>query len=321
MSASLLATPTIAPHAHTDQTHVESTVGRVPRRASSRPAAFVELSKPRIAVMVAVTVAAAAILAAGGVPSLMLLAHAVVGTVLVGASASAMNQWLERHLDQLMPRTSQRPLPTGLISSGEAIAFAAVTGVVGVLDLMAFVGWEPMAWSAATWVLYVVVYTPMKTRSWWNTVVGAVAGALPVLIGWTAVGGSTGDPRAWAMFGIVFLWQFPHFMAIAWLFRSQYENAGYRMLTVTDRSGWWSGAQSVAASLVLIPVSIAPAMGVASTVAWVYAALAIALGTMQLFLAWRYACERTDGNARRLLRGTLLYLLLLMVGLIAAPLF
>lgn len=294
---------------------------RLPKRANSRWAGFVELSKPRIAIMVAVTVAASAILAAGTLPNLWLLLNAVIGTVLVGASASAMNQWIERHLDGMMLRTSQRPLPSGLISPFEALAFVAVTGVLGIAQLICFVGIEPAIWSAATWVLYVAVYTPLKTRSWWNTVIGAIAGALPVFIGWTAVGGAARDVRILAMFGVVFLWQFPHFMAIAWLFRGQYENAGYRMLTVTDRSGWWSGAQSVVASLVLIPVSIAPVMGIASTVAWAYGTVAVLLGAMQLWLAWRYARERSDRNARLLLRGTLVYLLLLMVGLIAAPLF
>ncbi len=225
----------------------------------ARAADYVELTKPRIATLVLVTVVVAAFVADWGPPSGWLLLNTLLGTALVAASASALNQWLERDTDALMVRTADRPLPAGRLSVAQVVTFGLVSVVLGVGYLAAFVGWTTAALGLLTWLLYVVIYTPLKRRTPANTAVGAVAGALPVLMGWTAVGAPL-DLRAWSLFLIVFLWQFPHFMAIAWIYRRDYAGAGLKMLSTVDPSGYRAGAQAIIAALVLVPVSIVPCL-------------------------------------------------------------
>src|SRR4029078_4914749 len=198
---------------------------------------YVEVTKPGIAVLAVVVLLAWATVATWGQPEPWLVAQAMVGTLLVAASASAANQWLERRRDARMARTASRPLPAGRLTSREAILFSAVCLVVGAGQLAMNVNLACAGWAILTWAMYVLVYTPLKTVSVANTAVGAVAGALPVLIGWSAVGGAL-EARALALFLILFLWQFPHFMAIAWLYRREYGQAGYQMLTVVEQTGW-----------------------------------------------------------------------------------
>jgi len=181
---------------------------------------YVELTKPRIAVLELVVVAASAVVATWGQPDPLIVVHAMVGTLLVAASASAANQWLERFRDARMTRTADRPLPSGRLAAWEALTFSAVTLLAGGVYLGCLVNASALGWALATWLVYVLAYTPLKTVSAANTAVGAVAGALPVLIGWTATGQPI-DARAAALVLVLFLWQFPHFMAIAWLYRDQ----------------------------------------------------------------------------------------------------
>ncbi|MBI3838502.1 MAG: protoheme IX farnesyltransferase, partial [Planctomycetia bacterium] len=216
---------------------------------------YVELTKPRITAMVLFTVGVAAVVANWGPPNGWLLLHTLAGTALVAASASALNQWLERDTDAQMARTLDRPLPAGRLTAFQVLGFSVLTIVVGSTYLAAAVGLRTAALGLFTWLLYVWIYTPLKTRTSTNTAVGAVAGALPVLIGWTAVGAPL-DLRAWSLGLIVFLWQFPHFMAIAWIYRRQYAAAGLKMLSVVDPSGLRPAAQAIVAALVLIPVSL-----------------------------------------------------------------
>jgi protoheme IX farnesyltransferase len=242
----------------------------------------------------------------------------VLGAALVAASAGAMNQWWERLTDARMPRTANRPLPAGRLTPRQVLVFGVVTLVLGEAALAA--GATPLAASMAlaTWLIYVVVYTPMKTRSPLNTAVGAASGALPILIGWTATGAPI-DTRALAVAAVMFLWQFPHFMAIAWLYRSDYARAGQRMLTVVDPTGLRAGAQAVIGALVLIPVSLVPALSPQSGSPVIYCSWALLLGIAQLAAASAFMFHRTDYTARRLLRASLAYLicwmgLLLMVA-------
>jgi len=284
----------------------------------ARALAYVELTKPKIAAMVLVAVAASACVATWGQPSPWAVLHTLIGTLLVAASSCAANQWLERSLDRLMSRTAERPLPQGRLAASEAIAFSGLMLVVGLAWLITFVAPVTAGLALLTWVLYVVVYTPLKTRTSWNTAVGAIPGALPVLIGWSCVGGAF-DVRAAALFCTLFLWQFPHFMAIAWLYRHQYDQAGFRMLPTIDRSGRWAGIQAVACAAALLPVSLVPVLGSPGVGSMSYALAAAMLGLGQLACAIAFAWSRNDDNARRLLRASLVYLPVLLLCLVVFP--
>jgi protoheme IX farnesyltransferase len=284
---------------------------------------YLELTKPRISALVLVTVAVSAFMAHWGPPAPLLLLHTLIGTALVAASASALNQRLERRTDALMDRTADRPLPAGRLSDRQVLWFGGLTIVVGLCYLAIAVSPLTAALGAATWVLYVVVYTPLKTRTPLNTVVGAVAGALPTLMGWTAVGGSLsfalggGGLKAATLFLIVYLWQFPHFMAIAWIYRRQYAQAGLKMLTVVDPTGWRAGTQAVAAALALVPVSMVPILQHAGPI---YFMAASALGLIYLAAAAVFCRWRDERSARRLLRISLVYLPALLLLFMLVPL-
>jgi protoheme IX farnesyltransferase len=292
----------------------------VRRRAGwlSRVTDYVELTKPRIVVLELVTVVVAAHLAAPlGIPTIVLL-HTVTGAALVAASAGAFNQWLEQKTDTLMKRTSTRPLPSGRLAPRQVFVFGALTLPLGLAELTLGVGWLTAAVALATWLVYVLAYTPLKTRSPLNTAVGAVSGALPILIGWTATGTPI-DVRALALLGVMFLWQFPHFMAIAWLYRHEYARAGQRMLTVVDPAGLRAGAQALVGALALLPVSLVPAMSPDSGSPIIYCGWTLVLGGLQVAAALLFLFKRDDRTARRLLRASLVYLicwmgLLLMVA-------
>lgn len=293
----------------------KSTVVVVSQAASNngnRLLDLLDLVKPRISSMVLVTVALAAFVASGGHPDLFLVIHALIGTALVAASSGAFNQWLEQHIDAKMDRTSGRPLPAGRMSEAEVIAFGLATLTAGSAYLAITVGWPPMGWALATWLVYVCVYTPMKTWTHWNTFVGAVSGALPILIGWSAVGGSA----SWsilAMLCVLFLWQFPHFIAIAWIYRRQYADAGLQMVTTTDPSGRTAGIYSVSGALLLVLSSLLPLFHDTSVP---YALAAVSLGVYQLWAAWNFHSALDDRSARHLLKASIIYLPLAL-GLIA----
>jgi protoheme IX farnesyltransferase len=287
-----------------------------------RLACYSELSKPRIAALVLVTVAVSAFVGSWARPDLLVLFHTLVGTALIAASASALNQWIERTSDALMPRTADRPLPAGRISPAEVFLFGGTAAASGVLYVGVLVNWLTATLGLLTWFLYVVVYTPAKGRTPANTVIGAVAGAMPVLMGWTAVGGplalSSGGLLAATLFFIVYLWQFPHFMAIAWIYREQYAAARLQMLTVVDPTGRRAGVQSVVAALALLPLSLLPALdGFAGP--WYFAG-ALALSGAYLYYSCQFFLDRSERSARRLLRASLVYLPALLGLLMLAPL-
>jgi protoheme IX farnesyltransferase len=273
---------------------------------------YAELARPRIAALVMVTVAVAAYVASRSQANLAVLLHAMFGTLLVAASAGAVNQWLERFADATMPRTANRPLASGRMSLLEAGLFAALTLIVGVAWLCLTSGPLAAAWALVTWGLYCWVYTPLKYISPTNTAVGAIAGAMPIAIGWAAGGGHL-DLRLAGLFSVLFLWQFPHFMAIAWLYRKQYERAGMQMLTVVDGTGRLAGWQAIIAGAALIPASVLPAVAAPytaamSTGAGLFVVASLLLGLAQLAIAWKFAQSPNDVTARRLLRASLIYL-------------
>ena len=281
----------------------------------ARLADYVQLSKVRIAVLELVVVAVAMFVGATGAVDAVLVIGTLAGTALVAASASAANQWLERSLDARMPRTQDRPLPTGRLMSREVLGFTAATLILGAAVLALLVNWIAVLAALATWFVYVAAYTPLKRVSSSNTAVGAIAGALPVLIGWSAVG-APWDLRLCGLLLVLFLWQFPHFMAIAWLYRRDYAAAGYKMLTVVDPSGMRAACQSVSAAALLLPVSLLPVADHAAVGRLWYVAWAVILGGSQLALAMRFLARRDDGSARLLLRGSLVYLPSLLVVLV-----
>ncbi|MFM1905094.1 MAG: hypothetical protein RLZZ440_2994 [Planctomycetota bacterium] len=287
------------------------------RAGSAAVAEIASLVRPKIAIMVLATVVAAAWLTAGRPADPLPLVGVLLGTALVAASSSIANQILERRSDRLMRRTADRPLAAGRMTTQTAWWVAATLVVSGLTLCTAAAGWQPAAAADATWLLYVLVYTPLKRITPLNTAVGAVAGALPVAIGWLAADGparlAAGDTRAAlavaALATVLYLWQFPHFMAIAWLYRAQYAAAGARMLTVVDPSGLRAGGQSLAAALALLPAGLLLAVPSGSIRMFLAAAVA---GSVYLLASVWFAIRRDDAAARSLLLvsiGSLLGLL------------
>lgn len=295
-----------------------STTHYMPARSVAwrRALDYLALSKPKIMLMELVTVAVAAVVANAGLPDFWLLTHTLLGTFLVAAGAAAWNQWLERESDAFMDRTANRPLPAVRIPSWEAVAFGSTVALAGVVYLWLAVNLLTAMLGALTWLIYVAIYTPLKSRSPSNTAVGAVSGALPILMGWTAVGGRL-NLMAATLFLIVFLWQFPHVMAIAWIYRRQYAAAGLKMLPVVDPTGRRAGAQAVLGALALIPVSLLPALIGYAVPAYFIWALVLSLG--QLFCSVAFFLRLDDRSARALFRATLVYLPALLVWLAAGP--
>ena len=285
---------------------------REPVPTPSRLADYLELTKPRIATMALVTVAVGYLLGAGSAGfRLDILLHKLIGAGLVAAGGSALNHWWERRADGRMKRTVNRPLPSGRLASSEVIAFGVSLAIAGIAYL-AVTGPNPAAAVAAglTFVLYVFVYTPLKQLTAWNTVVGAVPGALPPIIGWCAARGDlTAD--AVGLFAILFVWQLPHFYSIAWLYRTDYARGGMKMLPVVERpDGLWTGRATAATCGLLVLVTTLPFF--AGTAGWVYLAGAIPIGLWFLARCLRFAADRTDRTAKGVLRGSLVHLTAVM---------
>jgi heme o synthase len=281
----------------------------IERRSGSLVADYVQLAKPRLNLLVVATSAAGYYL--GGPPStdLALMAQAVAGTALVAGGAAVLNQLYERDTDALMRRTRLRPLPDGRVSPADARLFGLGLTIAGLLLLAARANLLAAGLAFTTVFVYLIIYTPMKLLTPAATLVGAVPGALPALIGWSASHGGVGLGGL-TLFAIVFLWQIPHFMAIAWLYRDDYRKAGFPMLSVIDSGGTRSGRQAVLFAAALIPVSLVP---ITTAVSFV---LILALGLVQLGLAVRFAITRSDASARALFVGSITYLPLLWTVMI-----
>lgn len=284
----------------------------------SRLADYLELTKPKIAVMALFTVAVGYLLGAGSAASAAALVHVLVGAGLVAAGGSALNQWLERRIDGRMHRTMKRPLPAGRLTPAEALFFGVVLGAGGLVYLLLTVPYPAAVVAAVTFASYVLVYTPLKTVTVWNTVVGAVPGALPPVIGWCAARGWDGLPAAAGLFLVIFVWQLPHFLAIAWMYRADYARGGLRMLPHVDPTGGKTAAVMVATCTALVPLGlVCLLLGVGG---WLSVAGCAVLGWLFLREAVRFGRTRTDRQARTVLRASLLYLpgalgLLLLDGL------
>ncbi|PIE22667.1 MAG: protoheme IX farnesyltransferase [Planctomycetota bacterium] len=293
--------------------------------AGDEPAGFsvwVELTKPRLTMLVLVTVAVGYLLAAYergmlveavSLHSALVLLVTVFGVGLSSGGSAALNMFVERHLDARMQRTRERPLPSGRLSELQVLLFGLIACSLGGL-LVLLVGGPLAAWlNLATIVLYLLFYTPLKRLSSLNTLVGAVTGALPPMIGWAAFAHELA-PGAWALFAIVYVWQLPHFFAIAWLYREDYRAGGMKMLSTVDRDGLLTKANIGLCSMVLVPVSLSPTMvGLAGPV---YLWGALVIGVAQLCLSVRFVRCHTQEDARRVFLASLLYLPLLLALLL-----
>ncbi|MDE3154556.1 MAG: heme o synthase [Acidobacteriota bacterium] len=269
---------------------------------------YVALTKPRLNGLVIATSAAGYYLGAGDAFSLFTFSHLVVGTALVAGGSAVFNQVYERETDQLMRRTRLRPLPDGRVQPAEALVFGTALAGAGLIDLALGTNLLAALVALVTLVTYAVIYTPMKRRSSLATLVGAVPGALPPMIGWAA-GRDLLTIHAWTLFSIVFLWQMPHFLAISWMYREDYARAGFPLLPVIEPDGRSTGRQALIYAAALLPVSLIPWMiGLAGGTYFVGALL---LGGALLLLAARFAVERTTTAARRLFFGSITYLPLL----------
>ena len=272
---------------------------------------WIVLAKARITALVLVTTAAGYVMGSGS--DLTRLAITLVGTALAASGAAALNQVVERRWDALMRRTAARPVAAGRIAPLAGLAFGVGLSVAGVALLAVFVNAITAALALATIVLYIGAYTPLKRRTSLNTLVGAVPGAIPPVMGWTAAAGTI-DAGAWALFGILYLWQLPHFLAIAWMYREDYARAGFPMLPVVDPRGEATARQVAVATLALVPVSLMPTLlGLAGAV-YFFGALALGIGFLAFALGLALGRERAA--ARRLLLASVTYLPVLLTLLV-----
>jgi protoheme IX farnesyltransferase len=275
-----------------------------------RVSAYLELTKPRITFLIVLTSAAGFGLASRGNVNYVALTSALFGIALLSSGIATLNQYMERDLDGLMRRTAGRPLPSGKLLPWEAMAFGVGLTVAAEIYLLAFV--NPLSAMLGLTVIagYLFGYTPLKTRTSLSTLVGAFPGAVPPLIGWTAARGEL-SIEGWVLFAILFLWQFPHFLAIAWMYREDYSRAGILMLPVVEPDGRVTAQQIVIYTLMLIPVSLLPTILGMSGRIYFYGA--IILGLLFLYSSVRAAFSLSRQQARRLLLASVLYLPLLFI--------
>jgi protoheme IX farnesyltransferase len=266
---------------------------------------YLELAKARLATLVLLTTVVGYVLAARGHARLDVLLWTVIGTALTAFGANILNQWWEADRDALMERTRSRPLPSGRLARPRALRWGLVSSLVGLVALAAGVNLLTAALALTVILLYVLVYTPMKVRSPLNTVVGAVCGAIPPMMGWTAATGRV-EAGAWILFGILFVWQIPHFFALAWLYRDDYARGGYRMLPAVDGDGAVTARMAFLWAAALLPIAAAlTGAGVTGTVFLVASQL---LGVAFAVLGWRFLKERSRRAARNLFLASVLYL-------------
>jgi protoheme IX farnesyltransferase len=274
---------------------------------------YLELSKSRIVVMILLTTAAGYCLSTSALNGFVLL-HTLIGTALIAAGTNALNQFWERDLDARMERTRRRPLPDGRMSERAALTFSIAVAIGGAAYLWVLVHWLPAVLAITTLVTYLFFYTPLKQVTSLSLIVGAVPGALPPMIGWTAATHEL-SLAGWLAFGILFAWQLPHFLAIGWMYREDYARAGFRILSVQDANGRRSGIEAVAYSVLLLGISLLPTLfGVSG---WIYFAGALLFGGAMLQTSIRFARETTDKAARGLFFASILYLPVVMFLLVA----
>ena len=275
---------------------------------------YIELTKPRITWLILMSTAIGYFFGMPGAPTwwaflqsihLLPLLHTIVGTGLLASGTAALNQWYEREADRQMRRTAQRPLPSGRLLAPRALAFGVALSVAGFLELWLGVNLLSASIGAFTLISYLFIYTPLKQRTWWSTTVGAIPGAMPPVIGYAAAAGTL-TPQSSVLFAILFLWQFPHFYSIAWMYKEDYARAGIRMLPVVEPDCRSTARQILLYGLALIPVSLVP--GIRGRSGRIYVVGALSLGLWFLYSGVRVALERTPIRARGVLVTSVLYL-------------
>jgi protoheme IX farnesyltransferase len=282
------------------------------RDAHPRWVDYYELLKPRMNLLILSTTFVGYFMAARLPDAWHVLPHALLGTALCAAGAAILNQYAERRYDALMPRTAGRPLPMGRVSPNSALVLGLLAGALGAIYLLLFVNAVTALLGFGTLAGYVLIYTPLKRITTLNTVVGAIAGATPPVMGWTAVTGSISEP-ALTLFAILFIWQIPHFLAIATLYREDYRLGGFKMLPVTDPTLSATSRQILLYTAALLPASLTPALvGIAGPP---YAIAAVVLGLGFFAFAVSAASRRTRTEARRLFFASIIYLPALLTAL------
>jgi protoheme IX farnesyltransferase len=272
---------------------------------ADKVAAYVELTKPRITFLVVLTAAAGFCMGSSAGINYVGLMNMAIGIILLSSGIATLNQYLERELDGLMRRTKARPLPSGKLSPSEAAVFGICLSVAATAYLALFINPLSALLGVATLAAYLFIYTPLKTHTTLSTVLGAFPGAMPPFIGWVAARGEV-TVHAWVLFAILFLWQFPHFLAIAWMYRDDYSRAGIKMLPVVEPEGKVTGQQIISYTLLLVPVSLLPVVtGLAGSI-YLVGAMLIGLGF--LYFSARAALGRTAWQARQLLLASVVYL-------------
>jgi len=277
--------------------------------AYSRPSAYWALTKPDVSFLVVLTTAAGYYLGSPRPLDIARMVHAVLATALIAAGTAALNQYFERAADARMRRTASRPLPSGQLKPASALLFGVALCIAGAAYLALASGWLPAFLGVLTSLTYLGFYTPLKSRTTLATLVGAFPGAVPPLIGWAAARGSL-SLEAWILYAILFLWQFPHFMAIAWMYREDYARAGIQMLPVVDKTGLRTFRQVLVTAVVLVPVSLLPAVVGLAGIGYFFGALVLGLLQVQVCL-WA-ARSKSNTRARWLMHATVLYIPLLL---------
>jgi protoheme IX farnesyltransferase len=285
------------------------TLGDVAAAEKSWFAVYADLIKARLTFLVVLTTLVGFYLGYRGPVNYWLMLHAVLGTALVASGASALNQLLEREHDAKMRRTRNRPLPSGRLQPATVMAFGGVCACAGLLYLALAVNLTTSVIGAISLLSYLFIYTPLKRVTWLNTAIGAVPGGLPALMGWTAARGEL-SREGWALFAILAFWQLPHFLAIAWMYREEYEKAGFKMLPSIDPEGHRTGRQAVSHTLGLLPVSLCPFLF--HVTGPIYLVGALALGLVFIWFAIQFARQLTIPRARQLFFVSILYLPLLL---------
>jgi protoheme IX farnesyltransferase len=276
---------------------------------ASRAHAYVVLTKPDVSFLVLITTAAGYYMGARGPVNWLHLIHTVFGTMLIAAGTAALNHYIERDSDRLMRRTAARPLPSGVMKPQAALAFGTALSVAGAVYLYFAAGALAAGLGVLTCLSYLLAYTPLKKRTVWATFVGAFPGAVPPMIGWVAASGRL-DLGAWLLFAILFLWQFPHFHAIAWMYREDYARAGILMLPVVDQEGTRTFRQILVTAAALVGVSLLPAIAGIAGVFYFFGALGLSVALLQVCL-WA-ASAKTNVRAKWLMHATVLHIPLLL---------
>jgi heme o synthase len=277
---------------------------------------YLELTKPRVTWLIVMSAAIGYFFGHSGPWLIWPAVHTLFGTALMASGTAALNQWYEREADRHMRRTQMRPLPSGRLRPAQALWFGIALAVLGTLELGFGANWLSSGLCLATLAMYLFAYTPLKQKTWWSTTVGAFPGAMPPLIGFAGAANKL-TPEALVLAAILFLWQFPHFYAIAWMYREDYSRAGIRMLPVVEPDGGSTARQIILYSLLLIPISLLPKwLGMTGSI---YMIGALALGLCFLYSGVRVSVDRSKLRARKVLLTSVVYLPVLYVLMVLDP--